>query len=150
MTIVCIVIAILFAVLMYRTKFGKRLHAVGQNRRAAELAGINVPKIVITAFIVCAVIGSITGILCSGFFNGTFMDMGNAYLLTGIAAAIIGGTVVAGGKSHVGGALAGALMLTLIVTFITLTRLSMGLQYLIEGAFLIVILVVSSGKENTA
>ncbi len=150
LTMLCLIVAVLLAVVMYRTKFGKRLHAVGQNRRAADLAGINVRRTVIGAFIISGVLGGITGILCGGFFGGTFLDMGNAYLITGIAATLIGGTVVAGGKSSVGGTLAGALMLTLIVTFITLTRLSMGLQYLIEGAVLIAILAVSSGKEDTA
>ncbi len=124
--------------------------AVGQSGRAADLAGINVRRTVIAAFIISGVLGGLTGILCCGFFGGTFLDMGSAYLITGIATTLIGGTAVAGGKSSVGGTFAGALMLTLIVTFITLTKLSIGLQYLIEGIVLVAILAVSSSKEDTA
>jgi ribose transport system permease protein len=148
-TVLCVVIAALFAVLMYKTKYGKRIHAIGQSRRAAELSGINVKKLLIIAFVLSSLLGGIVGILLCGYNDGAFLDLGNSYSLTMIAATLLGGTIVSGGKSSVAGTLAGGLMLMLIVTFITLTRLSIGFQYLIEGAILIIILTVSTKKEES-
>ncbi|MGD0622417.1 MAG: ABC transporter permease [Thermacetogeniaceae bacterium] len=63
LTVLCVIIAVLLAIVMYKTKFGKQLHATGQSRRAAELAGINVNRTVITSFLISAFLGAVTGVL---------------------------------------------------------------------------------------
>lgn len=150
LTVICILIAILFSILLYRTKYGKNLHAVGQGRKIAELAGISVPGTIIKTFIISALLAGFTGILLGAYVGGSFMDMGNSYLMPAIATTLVGGTIVSGGKSSVIGTMGGALLLTLVVTFITLTKLSAGLQYLIEGAILISVLIASTSKPEEA
>lgn len=144
--------AVLMGVIMYRTKFGKHLHAVGQNRTSAALAGINVVRVVITAFVVSSLLAGITGTLMGGYFGGAFQDVGVAYLMTSVAATVIGGTSAAGGKSSVAGAVAGSLLLTLMVAFLNLTMLPASFQRIIQGGLLMIILVASvpKGKRRAA
>jgi ribose transport system permease protein len=148
LTLFSLALAGIMAVILYRAKIGKQLHAVGQSRRAAELAGIRSSKIIVYSFIFSAFMGGVTGILLGAFIGGAFMEMGNAYLMTSIAAVLVGGTLASGGKSSVIGVLGGSLLLTLVVTFLTLTKLSAGYQNLIEGAILILILVASDTKKS--
>ena len=145
-------VALVMGVIMYRTKFGKRLHAVGQNRTSAALAGINVVGVVITAFVVSSVLAGITGTLMGGYFGGASQDVGVAYLMTSVAATVIGGTSAAGGKSSVAGAVAGSLLLTMMVAFLNLTMLPASFQRIIQGGLLMIILVASvpKGKKRAA
>lgn len=138
--------AAIMGILMYRTKFGKRLHAVGQNRAAAALAGISVPRIVISAFVVCSVLAGIAGTLMGGYFGGASQDMGVSYLMTSVAATVIGGTSAAGGKSSVAGAVAGSLLLAFLVAFLNLTMLPASFQKIIQGGLLMIILIASVPK----
>ena len=134
MTIICIAVAVLLWFLLYRTKYGKNLHAVGQKREAARLAGINVRKTVIIAFV-------INGALCG--LAGANQDLGTTYFLPSVAAAFVGGTNAAGGKSSVVGVSIGALMMTLMSTFLNAAKLDVGVQRLIQGVFLVFLLVVA-------
>ncbi len=146
MILIAAAIAVAMGILMYKTKFGKRLHAVGQNRTAAALAGINVERTVITAFVISSVLSGVTGTLLGGYFGGASQDMGVSYLITSVAATVIGGTSAAGGKSSVAGAVSGALMVTLLVAFLNLTMLPAAFQRIIQGVLLMVILVASVPK----
>jgi len=94
------------------------LHAVGQNRTAAALAGINVTRIVISAFVLSSVLAGMAGTLLGGYFGGASQDMGVSYLMTSVAATVIVGTSASGGKSSVAGAVAGSLLLTLMIILI--------------------------------
>jgi ribose transport system permease protein len=138
--------ALLMGVLMYKTPYGKHLHAVGQNRVAAQLAGVKVTRTVILAFVISSVLAGVTGTLLGGYFGGASQDMGVAYLMTSVAATVIGGTSAAGGKSSVAGAVAGAMMLTLIVAFLNLTRLPISTQRIIQGLLLMIVLIASVPK----
>jgi ribose transport system permease protein len=136
--------------LLYRTGYGKRLHAVGQNRIAARLAGVGIVRTVVLAFVISSVLAGIAGILLGGYFGGASQDMGLSYLMTSVAATVIGGTSAAGGKSSVAGTVCGAFMLTIIVAFLNLTRLPMSAQNIIQGGLLMVILVASVPKGKGA
>ncbi len=122
------------------------MHAVGQGHYIAELAGISVPRILIPVFILSSVIAGITGILLGAYVNGSFQTMGDAYQMPAIAAALVGGTLVSGGRSSVLGTFGGAILLTLLGTLITMTGLSAGWQKLIQGTVIILILVAASGR----
>lgn len=131
LTMICMIVAVLLALLLYKTKYGKQLHAVGQKRIAAKYAGIKVNKVVISAFVI----------------GGAFQDMGTTYFLPSIAAAFVGGTAASGGKSNVAGVCLGALMMYLLTTFLNAANLSVGMQRLIQGAVLVLILVASVSDD---
>ncbi|WP_236355043.1 ABC transporter permease [Konateibacter massiliensis] len=143
LTVICIVVAVLLAALLYKTKYGKQLHAAGQNRLAAKYTGINVNFVVIAAFTLGGALCGFAGVLCGAFIGGAFQDMGSTYFLPSIAAAFVGGTAAAGGKSNVAGVCLGALMMSFMSTFLNAAHLSPGVQKLILGTFLVLILVAS-------
>ena len=143
MTLVCILVALLLWFLLYRTKYGHYLHAVGQKREAARLAGINVGKTVITAFIINGALCGLAGAMAAAYCGGANQDLGTTYFLPSVAAAFVGGTNAAGGKSSVLGVSIGALMMTLMSTFLNAAKLDVGAQRLIQGAFLVFLLVVA-------
>ncbi|MBI9104445.1 MAG: ABC transporter permease [Spirochaetales bacterium] len=136
-------------ILLYKTPFGKSLHAAGQNRLAAGFAGIRIVRTVMKSFIISSLMAGVTGTLLGGYFGGAFQDMGLSYLLTSIAAPVIGGTSVAGGKSSVSGTFFGALFLTLLVALLNVSRLPASAQNLIQGGLLITVLVASVPRKQT-
>lgn len=143
LTLVSIVLAVLLGVLLYKTPYGKQLHAAGQNRRASELAGIPNRRVVLLAFVMAGAISGFTGVLCGAFIGGAFQDMGSTYFLPSIAATFVGGTAASGGKSSVAGVCFGALMMSFMTTFLNSANLDPGVQKLILGVFLVLILVAS-------
>jgi ribose transport system permease protein len=146
MIFVAAAVAAVMGMLMYRTKFGKRLHAVGQNRTAAALAGVNVTRVVIAAFVFSSLLAGVAGTLMGGYFGGASQDMGVSYLMTSVAATVIGGTSASGGKSSVAGAVAGSLLLAFLVAFLNLTMLPASFQKIIQGGLLMIILIASVPK----
>lgn len=146
--IISLIISVILAFVLYRTRYGKELHAVGQSMNAARMSGIKVNRVRVIAFMISGFLGGIIGVMLCAYSSGPYANMGVAYSLTSIAAAIVGGTAVAGGKSSVLGTIGGALMLTLLVTLLTLTGLAIGYQYLIQGIIFILILVASETRKN--
>lgn len=143
MDIICILVVAALWLLMYRTKYGMNLHAVGQKREAARLAGIPVNKTVMLAFVLDGALCGLAGALCGAFCGGANQDLGTTYFLPSVAAAFVGGTNAAGGKSSVIGVAIGALMMTLMSTFLNAARLDVGYQRLIQGLFLVFLLVLA-------
>ena len=152
-TIVTIAVAAALAVLLYRAKYGKELHAVGQNRAAAYLAGISTPKVVVVAFVIAGLLSGLAGVLAAAVMGGAFQDMGLAYFLPSVAAAFVGGTAASGGRSSVLGVTFGAFMMTLMSSFLntaeSMYHLPPGIKQLVMGVFLVGILLVSvSGVQG--
>ncbi len=143
MTLLCILVAVLLWFLLYRTKYGHHLHAVGQKREAARLAGIKVGKTVIIAFVINGALCGLAGAMAAAYCGGANQDLGTTYFLPSVAAAFVGGTNAAGGKSSVVGVSIGALMMTLMSTFLNAAKLDVGIQRLIQGIFLVFLLVVA-------
>ncbi|PKQ31947.1 MAG: ABC transporter permease [Actinobacteria bacterium HGW-Actinobacteria-2] len=146
-TIVVVMVALVLAVVLYRTPYGKQLHAIGQNRNAAHLAGIPTNRVVITAFVVGGLLSGLAGVIAAAVMGGAFQDMGMSYFLPSVAATFVGGTAASGGRSSVLGVAFGALMMTLMSSFLNTTEsmfnLVSGIKQLIMGTFLVLILFVS-------
>lgn len=152
-TIIVAAVAVVLAVVLYRTRYGKQLHAVGQNRIAATLAGVPTNRVVITAFVTGGAHCGLAGVLAAAVMGGAFQDMGMAYFLPSVAATFVGGTAAAGGRSNVLGVCFGALMMTLMSSFLNTAEstyhLASGVKQLVMGAFLVSILLLSVGGART-
>lgn len=112
--IVMIVVFLIFHVIWRRTRFGRSLFAVGGNGRGAYVAGISVDKVKIWAYIVSGVLSGLAGWLLSGYMGAVTSSFGSTYEMQVIAAAVIGGISLTGGKGSMIGVLAGTLLLTVI------------------------------------
>ncbi|GMA61107.1 ABC transporter permease [Alicyclobacillus fastidiosus] len=150
MVIATIIVAIIIGVVLNHTPYGRRLLAMGQNKRAAQLAGIRTKRVQSISFLLSGVLAALGGVMLSVYVGGAFLNMGSPYLLESIGAVVIGGTFVSGGKSTVTGTLGGALFLTLVVTLMEVTKLAIGLQYVVEGALVILVLLVANRRTAGA
>ena len=148
MVVIALAAGVVLAWILRASVYGRSLVAMGQSRSAAKLAGIPIRRMVLLNFLISALLGSISGLLLGAFDGGAFVNMGNAYLLTSIGAVVIGGTLISGGKSSVVGTLGGALLLTLIVTVLELSKIAIGFQDVIEGLLLVVFVLLSQGMRT--
>ena len=138
----------LMAVVLHRTVYGRSVIAIGQNQRAAELAGINVGRIRFATYVLSALLASLCGYLLSGFSGGASLNMGEEYLLASIAVVVIGGTSVAGGFSNLPGLWGAALFLFLVVTMLNTYGLGAGIRYLATGLIIILVIVAAGGQKT--
>ncbi len=134
--IVLIIVSGIAIYLFHYTNLGRQLLAVGDNPRAANLAGIKVEKVRIVAFIVSAMAAVIAGILQGGF-GGVNPEAGEGYELQSISAAVLGGAVLLGGRGSVPAAIAGALALEALFTLLNLLGLPKPLRDAVQGLIII-------------
>lgn len=132
-----VIIATITNYIMSRTKFGRNLYVVGGNAEAAMLSGIKVKQHVFSAFIYMGVIYAIAGILTSGRLASAPPTAGEQLDTDGIAAAVIGGTSLAGGVGSIPGALVGALLLAAIDNYMSLMNISSFIQQVVKGLVLL-------------
>jgi D-xylose transport system permease protein len=128
-----------------RTKWGRQMLAVGGNREAARRAGINVRFIYMTAFVLCSSLAAAGGILSAARLASASQQAGTGDVnLNAIAAAVIGGTSLFGGRGSAYSALLGIIVIQSIASGLTLLDLSSSLRYMITGAVLAIAVVVDS------
>ncbi|WP_375490802.1 sugar ABC transporter permease [uncultured Jatrophihabitans sp.] len=150
------VFALLVAVMNYaltRTKWGRSMAAVGGNREAARRAGINVKRIYLTAFVLCSFFAALGGLFAAARLGSSSQQAGTGDVnLNAIAAAVIGGTSLFGGRGSAYSALLGVLVIQSISNGLTLLDLSSSLRYMITGAVLAIAVIVDSlaRKSRTA
>ena len=140
------ILAIVVVVMLERTPFGRRLYALGSNPQAAPLALIGPRTIWTITYALSALFAALAGVLLLGFTGSAYGDVGQPYLFQTIAAVVIGGTTLVGGRGGLVGTIAGALVLTEINTLL----IGLGLAAsTVEAALgvLIILLVSLYGRE---
>jgi ribose transport system permease protein len=147
-TLFVILVSIALAVILKRSVYGRSVLAVGQNPRAAWLAGLNVDLTRFATYVLSALMAGICGILLSGFSGGAALNMGEEFLLASIAVVVIGGTSVAGGRANVPGIWGAALFLYLLVTMLNTFGASAGIRLILTGLIIIAVIVASGGEEQ--
>jgi ribose transport system permease protein len=142
--------ALAFWVLIERTAYGRRLSAIGQNARAARLAGVPVEGVRAATYVLSAVMAALAGFLLSCFSGGAALNMGAEYLLMSIAVVVIGGSSIAGGNSNVPGIWGAALFMFLIVSMLNSYGLGAGVRLILTGVIIVAIVVAASGRRLAA
>ncbi|WP_108459595.1 sugar ABC transporter permease [Devosia naphthalenivorans] len=128
-----------------RTKWGRSMQAVGGNKEAARRAGINVRRIYASAFILCSSFAALGGVLAASRLASSSQQAGTGDVnLNAIAAAVIGGTSLFGGRGSAYSALLGIIVIQAIANGLTLLNLSSSLRYMITGAVLAIAVIVDS------
>ena len=144
--VVPIAITVLFlgTLLLDRTLFGRHLYAVGGNPEAARRAGIKVVKIRIIAFMLCSFLAVISGIFNASRIGAVEATAGKAIVLSGVAAAVVGGVSLFGGRGRLIHAAVGALVIAIIDNGLGLLGLPAGINYLVTGGVLILAATVDA------
>lgn len=118
------------------TPFGRYLYAIGGNEEAAVLSGIAVDRVVIGAFALMGITVALTGFMMTAYSGSTTTTVGDLMELDAIAACVIGGTALKGGRGTVWGVLFGALIMTALLNGMTLLAVSPELKFIARGAVL--------------
>jgi ribose transport system permease protein len=142
-------IAVLAHVLLTYTAFGRRTYAIGGNEQATFLSGIDVRRIKFLLYMISAATASIAGIILVARFNSAQADTGKGWELDAIAAAVIGGTSLAGGSGSVLGVVIGACIMGVIKNGLVLMRVSSYWQTAIIGVIIVLAAVLDRFKKRT-
>jgi ribose transport system permease protein len=131
--------------LIGRTAYGRTLMAVGQNARAAGLAGVRVGRTTTVAFLLSGVLAALDGALLSAHAGGAFLEMGTPYLLQSVGVVVVGGTPIFGGSATPLGTFLGSVLLVLIVTTMQVLNLPGGVQDIVQGVVIVAVLAAAGG-----
>jgi ribose/xylose/arabinose/galactoside ABC-type transport system permease subunit len=142
MVIIFVVVMALFFFWMYKTKFGNRLHVVGDNPEAAAYAGISVTNTTWVTYVLCGILAAVTGFLMVSFDGYTIYTQGNSLSTFPISCCVIGGIKMAGGKGTVVHVLLGVVIMRTIQAIMSALFLSTDWVNFITGALLILVLVM--------
>lgn len=123
--------------ILSRTNYGTHIYAVGGNQTAARLAGINVRGVIFSAYTISGLLAGIAGVMLASQSTSGIATTGNGYELTAIAASVIGGVSLFGGRGRIWGTLIGIVMITMLTDGLDVLNVSPFYQDLVEGTLII-------------
>jgi ribose transport system permease protein len=132
-------VAALIVVGLRRTGYGRLLFAVGDNPIAARLAGTRVWQVLLALYILSAILAAIAGILIAGNTNTATVSLVEQSVLPSVAAAVIGGTSIMGGRGGYAGTIVGALILTVLTTLLTVLEMPEAVRQVLFGAIIVAV-----------
>jgi ribose transport system permease protein len=137
--VVFIPLMLLILVGLRRTGYGRLLYAIGDNPVAARLSGARSWQVLVVLYVISAVFAAIAGLLVSGLTNTASVTLVESSLLPSVAAAVIGGTSIFGGRGGFGGTIVGALILTVLTALLTVLGLPEPSRQVLFGAIIVVV-----------
>ena len=139
---VWIVVGAATVFLLRRTVFGRAVYAIGNREMAAYLSGIRTQRVVLAAFAMSGALAAFAGALLAGYSTKAYQGMGEPYLLPSIAAVVLGGTSILGGRGTYLGTVAGVILITLLQSILSVVQIEEAFRQLIYGAVIIGMLLV--------
>jgi len=140
-------VAVIITFLLSATSFGRRIYAIGNNDTAASLAGIDVRLVTVVLYMLSGLFAALGGIVLVAYGGQATLGMGDPYLFQSIAAAVIGGVSILGGRGHYLGSLAGSITLVALVSVLLAENMpDWGRSVVYGGAILVILLAY--GRER--
>lgn len=147
-----IIFAVVFViawVMLYRTRFGRYIYAVGGNEKSAKLSGVNTRRIILSVYGICGLLAALGGLILTARTTAGLPQAGVNYELDAIAAVVIGGTSLNGGQGTLTGTLFGALIMGVINNGLDLLGVSSYFQQLIKGAIIVLAVLLDSFQKGS-
>ncbi|GHD73694.1 ABC transporter permease [Vogesella fluminis] len=141
-------VAALFHVILSYTRYGKYTYAIGANRAAARVSGINVNKHLVVVYAVAGLLSGLAGVVTSARAVSGQAGMGMMYELDAIAAAVIGGTSLNGGLGKITGTVIGVLILGVVTSGFTFLRIDAYYQEIVKGVIIVVAVVADQYRQR--
>jgi ribose transport system permease protein len=135
-------------ILLNRTTFGRRTVAIGGNREAARLAGINVKRHIVYLYALCGLTAGIAGIMLTGRTTSGTSTHGTLYELDAIAAVVVGGTLLVGGRGTIVGTVLGILIFNVLTNIFTQNNLNTSVQAITKGAIIVIAVLIQQRFAN--
>jgi ribose transport system permease protein len=137
--VIFVPLAVLIVVGLRRSGYGRLLFAIGDNPIAARLAGARVWQVHVALYILSALLAAIAGMLVSGLNNTATVSLVEQSVLPSVAAAVIGGTSIMGGRGGYAGTIVGALILTVVTTLLTVLEMPEAMRQVLFGAIIVAV-----------
>lgn len=144
---IMLVVAVIFGVVLARSRYGRHVYATGDNSEAARLSGISVDRVKILAFVISGVLSAVAGFILTARLSTAEPTAGSGLELEAIAAVIIGGTSLAGGRGGLVGTIVGALILGVIDNGMNLLNVSPFLQSVVKGLVILFAVLLDRNAE---
>jgi erythritol transport system permease protein len=144
---VMIILAVVFSILLTRTPFGRWLYATGSNERAAQLSGVPVKRVQTRIYVISGFCAGLVGILQMANISSSTADLGQFYELNAIAAVVIGGAALSGGRGSVRGTIIGAFVIGFLANGLVIVGVSPFWQQVITGAVIILAVAVDQIQQ---
>lgn len=128
--------------MLTKTGFGRAVYGIGNRERAAYLSGVNTRRVVLIAFAISGGLSALGGVLLAGYASKAAQAMGDAYLLPAIAAVVLGGTSILGGKGSYLGTVAGVILITLLQSILSVIQMPEAGRQIIYGVVIISMLLL--------
>lgn len=125
-----------------RTTFGRSVYAIGNRERAAYLSGVKTRRVVLLAFAASGGLSAFAGVLLAGYASKAAQSMGDAYLLPSIAAVVLGGTSILGGRGSYIGTVAGVILITLLQSILSVMQMPEAGRQIIYGIVIVLMLLL--------
>lgn len=147
--IIWLILSIAVVIIQKITPYGRQIYAIGINEQASRYSGIPTGRIIFSVYILSAVFAALAGYFLVGYTGTSFLDVGSDYNTTTIAAVVIGGTAITGGKGGYIGTFAGAIMMTVLNDFLTIVNIPTAGRQIAQGFIILaLVLVYSRGKKH--
>ncbi|MFC7399060.1 ABC transporter permease [Chelatococcus sp. GCM10030263] len=147
--IVWAIVGALVIFLLKRTAFGRNVYAMGNREAAAYLSGVSTNRVLIICFMISGALAAFAGVLLAGYSNKAYQNMGDAYLLPAIAAVVLGGTNILGGRGNYLGTIAGVILITLLQSILSVTQMPEAGRQIIYGVVIIAMLLIYGRGART-
>lgn len=141
---VCAVITLFLT----RTPFGRYLRSIGYNEKATFLSGVSTPSVVFAAFALAGMCSAMGGVLLAGYANQAYQSMGDPFLLPTIAAVVIGGTSILGGRGGLFGTVGGALFITLLTSILSVMQIGDAWKSIVFGVIILAMLLFQTMRKG--
>jgi len=148
--IVWMAVAGAMALLLKRSGFGRYLSSIGYNEKATFLSGVSTPSVIFAAFAIAGVCSAFGGVLLAGYANQAYQSMGDPFLLPTIAAVVIGGTSILGGRGSLIGTIGGVLFITLLTSILSVMQISDAWRNIIFGVIILAMLLLQTLRKKAA
>ena len=143
------VLSLAMVFLLRRTVFGRYVYAIGNREAAAYLSGVPTRLVLVAAFALCGLCAGLAGVLLAGYSTKAYQGMGDAYLLPSIAAVVIGGTHILGGKGRYAGTVVGTVLITLLSSVLSVMQMPEAGRQIIYG-LVIIVMLLAYGRSRPA
>ena len=146
--IIVIFLTVIMAIVMYRTRYGRHVIATGGNAEASSVSGINIKNIQISAYVVMGLFAAIGAIVLTGRTANASPAAGDGMEMDAIAAVVIGGTPMIGGKANIVGTIFGSLIMGIISNVLNLMNIDSFWQWVAKGVIIILAILLDAQSEK--
>ncbi len=147
-TVIWIVLALVVSALLKKSTYGRWLYAVGGSARAARLAGVSVVSTRVSSYVISSALASVAGLLLTGYIGTGSFTLGADYVNNSLAAVLIGGNAIEGGRGSVLGPMVGSFLMMLLFSLLTMLNLGQVGKLVAQGIIIFIVVALQGRKEH--